>query len=155
MTAVEQYRAGEITDRQWAQLERQAKVFSKSGLVPKALKGKPDDIMAIALTARSLGLELTLSTLGQFHVIEGKVEPSAQLYVNLAYRAGHEIWPASDNDETQATFYGRRKGSEREITITFTLEDARPAGLLDQWVEQRTPTANGPTATRSTGSRSS
>jgi hypothetical protein len=33
--------------------------------------------------------------------------------------------------------YGKRRGTDREVAVTFTIEDARRAGLLDEWVERR------------------
>ena len=143
MSAMEIYQAPAppVSDREWTMLERKSAVLAKSGLIPKGLQNKPSDIMAIALTARDLGMELTLTTLKQFHVIDGAVSPSAQLLVALAMAHGHETWWV-ESDDTHATIAIRRRNSERVQQFSWTVAMAQKAGLLDEWVERWAKTAS-------------
>lgn len=112
---------------EWAQLESMAAVLSRSGLVPAALRRKPDDIMLVLLTGRDLRLAPT-TALSKIHVIEGKPTCSAELMSALVNRRpGMSLWPGSDNDAEKATAFGSRDG--REMQFTFRLEDAKRAGL--------------------------
>jgi hypothetical protein len=54
----------------------------------------------------------------------------AEMMLALALQAGHEVWPDPANDDKAATAHGRRAGSERVVSATFTLEDAQRAGLV-------------------------
>lgn len=136
MTSVERWASAppELSDESYNRLYERSKQLAKAEFLPKTLKGKPDNIMAIALTAHDLGMPLTLTTLGKFHVIEGRVEPSAQLMLGVAASRGHDIWiDYADND--RALVKGRRAGNDRVDSFEFTMERARTAGLLDSWVE--------------------
>lgn len=125
----------ELTESEWASYERKAKVFATSALCPKALRGKPNDVMAVALTARDLRMPFTLTTLGKFYVVDGKVEPAALLMTGLAVSRGHDIWTVHSDDE-RAVVAGTRAGSTRVQEFTFTIDQARRAGLLDEWWEE-------------------
>ncbi len=131
-----------LTDGEWAMLERKAKLLAASSLVPSQLKGKPEDVLAIALSARDLGMDLTLTTMSQFYIIDGRVSPSAQLLVALAMQHGHETWWV-ESDESRATIAIRRAHSARVQTFSWTIEMAAHAGLLDEWVEKWNTTDSG------------
>ncbi|MBA3655650.1 MAG: hypothetical protein H0W70_15820 [Actinobacteria bacterium] len=138
MSAIEQWQdPSEISDQQLASIQKQAAIYANSKIVPKHLQGKPDDITAIALTARGLGMPLTISVLKKFFVVNGGAEPMAQVMVGLALSHGHDVWQISPSgDEESATYAGRRRGATRVDHFTFTIEDARRAHLLDSWVEK-------------------
>lgn len=112
---------------EWGALQQMAEVLSRSGLVPSALRRKPDDIMLVLLTGRDLRLAPT-TALAKIHVIEGKPTISAELMAGLVNRQpGMAIWPDPGNSDIKATAHATRDG--RELHFSFTLEDARRAGL--------------------------
>lgn len=124
------------------QARRYANVLAKSGLVPKALEGKPEAVMLVGLLGQELGVPF-IQALSEVHVIEGRPSPSAQLRLSLIRRHGHEA-RFTDVSDQHAVIRGRRKENRRDpeawVTVTYTIEDARRAGLLDLWVEDwRTP----------------
>jgi hypothetical protein len=122
---------------EWKHLWARANVMCRSGLVPKALQGKPADTMAVLLACQDMGLPVSVTNLNQFHVIEGSPEPSAQLTLGLAHAAGYETrWGRNDNES--AEIHIRRPGAAEVETFSFTIEDARTAHLLDEWVERWT-----------------
>src|SRR5438105_4010276 len=84
-----------ITDRDLAILERKCKVLASSSLVPKRFRGKPNDLMVVAITANSLGVEFGPRALKQFWISpDGSIELSAQLQIGLAARHGFRMRPA-------------------------------------------------------------
>lgn len=146
MSAIERWAEAPpaLTDQKWGELERTAKLLAGSSLVPKALRGKPADVMAIGITAHDLGLPLTLTTLSKFFVADGKVEPSAQLMIGAALSRGHELWFTTDSDDDErATVAAKRRGSDRVQEFTFTVEQAEKSGRLASWYEEWYQTENG------------
>lgn len=122
---------------EWKHLWARANVMCRTGLVPKALQGKPADTMAVLLACQDMGLPVSVTNLNQFHVIEGSPEPSAQLTLGLAHAAGYETrWGRNDNDV--AELHIRRPAGAEWESFTFTAEDAATAHLLDEWVERWT-----------------
>lgn len=129
-------RAGELTlDDMW----RQALILSKSGLVPKALKDNPEGIMLVGMRGAELGWSFT-TALDFIDVFEGRAVINAQGGLAVIRKAGHRArFVHEECDATQAVIIGQRREPEGwgpEERITWTIEEARTAGLLDEWVEQ-------------------
>lgn len=101
--------------------------------VPKSLRGSTEKVMAALLTGRELGLG-PMTTLAHVHVIEGRPALSAKAKQALAVAAGHDIDIVETNSE-RCTVVARRAGSERDVTVTWTMKDAQVAGLStkDNW----------------------
>lgn len=134
----------EISDREWSQMERVAKMLAGSQLVPKQFQDKPDDIMIVGLAARDLGVQLSPNTLKHFYVIDQQVNLSAQLQIAQAGKHGHDVWFEDDEcNDQQAVICVQRRGSQRIQRFTYTIAMARKAGLLDEWVEKWNTTQNG------------
>lgn len=118
---------------EWHALAAMAEQLARSGLVPKHLRGKPDDVMLVLLTGRDLHLSPT-TAINKIHVIEGKPTLSAELMCALVNRQpGMRIWPDPANDGRQAVAHALRDG--RELRFTFTHDDAVRARLTgkDVW----------------------
>lgn len=137
MTAIERWAAAppELSEESMDRLYERCKRLAKADFLPKQLKGKPDNIMAIALTAADLGMPTTLTTIKKFHIIEGEVVESVQVLLGLAASRGHDIW-VDYQDEDRAVVLGKRAGGQRVERFEFTRERARTAGLLDHWYEE-------------------
>jgi hypothetical protein len=117
---------------------RRAEVLAKSELVPKPLQDKPEAIMVIGVWGAEHGISL-MTAINEVHVIENRPSPSAQLRLALLRRAGHEARFTESTSE-RATIRGRRREYRDDpdawVTVTWTVDDARRAGLLDQWVQR-------------------
>jgi hypothetical protein len=139
MTSIERvdYAAEE---RQLSLIERRSKMLAASNIVPAPLRNKPQDVAAILLTADALNLPLTLATVSQFFVIEGRVQPSAQIMLALAAQRGLEFW-WTRTSETVAELAVQRPGSEKVQLFSFTIEEARRANLTNKKVWKDFPTA--------------
>jgi hypothetical protein len=131
-------RAGTLSlDDMW----RQALILSKSGLVPKALKDNPEGIMLVGMRGAELGWSFT-TALDFIDVFEGRAVVNAQGGLAVIRKAGHRArFVHEECDATKAVIIGQRRGPdgwEPEERITWTIEEAETAGLLDEWVEQYT-----------------
>lgn len=143
----------------FGQMLQRANVLAKTELVPKALQGKPEAIVLVGAKGAELGVPF-IASLTDIHVIEGSASPSAQLRLALLRRAGHEARFVESSDE-KAVIRGRRREYRGDpdawVTVTWTIDQARRAGLLDvtherwvsgengrrrpmRWVEGSTPT---------------
>jgi len=89
-------------------------------------------ILAIVLRGRALGLDAT-TALANFHVIEGKPAMNAALLVGIVIRSGAaEYLEWSESDSKHATWITKRRGNKREQTLTWTIEDALQACLVER-----------------------
>lgn len=115
-------------------IEAQVERYAKSNLLPSAIRGKAADVFTVLMVARDLGLPAT-SGLFKVHVVEGKPTLAADLMVALLLSHGHDVWPGDECNGEAATYYGKRRSSDRVVSITYTLEEARAAGLAnkDNW----------------------
>lgn len=122
----------------FAEMMRRAAVLAKTELVPKPLQGKPEAIVVIGVWGAEHGVPL-MTAIQEVHVIENRPSPSAQLRLALIRRAGHEA-RFLDTDSTKAVLRARRREYRNDpdawVTVTYTIDDARKAGLLDRWVER-------------------
>lgn len=99
-----------------------------SGLLPDAVK-KPETAMAIMIKGREIGMPPMFS-LAEITVIQGKPAPSEQLIGTLVRRAGHKLRVVESTAE-QCTVEGvRADDPSHKQRVTWTLEDAKKAGLL-------------------------
>lgn len=136
-----------------AEVSRWARRYATSALVPKDLKvfkpgsdGKKSgglDIEATALAielvvhkGNALGLSPAIA-IDAFNVIEGSVVPKARTVLSAVEKAGFRVWWPEYGRE-RVTVAARRPdaGPEETTRVTFTIEDARDAGLLDEVYER-------------------
>jgi hypothetical protein len=127
-----------LSEKAFETMKRQAVVLSKTELVPKALQGKPEAIMLVGIWGAEHGIPLA-TAVQEVHIIENRPSPSAQLRLALIRRYGHEI-RFIDTDTTKAVLRARRRENHDDpdawVTVTYSLDDARKAELLDEWVER-------------------
>lgn len=116
----------------WEQLREQAAVLAKSAFVPADYRDKPDDVLAAGLYGQEIGLGLS-TALSYIHVIKGKPTLSAEGMVALVRSRGHSI--AGAVGPTVADVGGKRSDTGDQMTVQWTLDMARRAGLTgnDNW----------------------
>lgn len=93
----------------------------------------PEGVFTAVLLARSHGVE-TMKMLmpGVLHNIKGKLTLSAQLIVGLVLRSGKaEYFDLVESTTARAVYVTKRRGSSREVTFEYTIEEAQAAGLLE------------------------
>ena len=112
--------------------------------------GTPQAVLSTIMVGRELGLP-AMASLRSINNIEGKHSLSAALMVALVLKSGMAEYfrPVTDDqgnlemDEKHATFETLRKGpGNRPVKLTYTIEEAKTAGLLKEksgWVKNPKP----------------
>jgi hypothetical protein len=98
--------------------------------VPGTLRGKPEAVLACILSGHELGIG-PMQALQKIHVIDGRPAQAAELMRAIVQAHGHEVW-FEEMSTTSVTIVGRRADQTRETRVTWTMDDARKAGLADK-----------------------
>lgn len=117
---------------EWDRELRGAGYLIRSGLCPKDVR-TPEAALFIILAGRDLGLS-PVAALRNIHIIQGKVELSADMQLSLfASRGGRFQW--KQVSETEATIELHAPWLLAPHISKWTMEDARRAGLAngDNW----------------------
>lgn len=118
-----------------------AKVLSQANIIPSALRGKPNDVAAIVLHGASLGID-AMSAIRSMHIIEGKPTLSADLMVGLAKRSPVcEYFILVESTDEVATWETKRRGDPKPVRLSFTIAQARAAGLTGKSTWKAYPAA--------------
>lgn len=118
---------------EWAALREQAEVIHASGLAPDTVDSI-EKVLVIALKGRELNVP-PMQALSHIHVIKGKPTMSAELMGALVRSKGHRIRVVETSND-QCVLEGTRADDPDSPTrLTYSLEDAKTAGLLsaDSW----------------------
>lgn len=118
-----------------------AKQLSTSALLPRALQGKPADVLIVLLTGRELGIG-PMQAIRGINVIDGKGVTSADLMVALAIskRDVCEYFRLLESSPQKATYETKRVGSE-PVKLTWTIQQAQTARLTGKQNWQTYPDA--------------
>lgn len=91
--------------------------------------GEKAGVMMIMLSARELGIPCMQALNGGLNIIQGKVEISARMMNALIRKAGHQI-TIKEISEDNCTLMGKRCDTGEMQTSSFSIEDAKRAGLV-------------------------
>lgn len=110
---------------------QQADVLAKSRIIPRAYQGKPYDVIAAGLAGQSFGWDV-MTSLRNYHVIEGTASLRPEAMLGLVRRAGHSVNVSvvARDDQRVAIAHGRRADNGDEHTAEFSTVHAKAAGLL-------------------------
>lgn len=123
---------GGTLDEQW----RLATAYLKSGLMPAALN-TPEKILVATQFARELGLP-PVTAMRQIYVINGTPALFGDLPLSLVMKSGQlediveEIELDEHGEPFRATCKVKRRYVNSWVIRTFTMEDAKRAGLLSR-----------------------
>jgi len=101
--------------------------IARTDFVPEAMRNNPAQITACILYGDEIGLG-PMQALAKIDVIKGRPSPKAELGRALALAHGHEVW-TEEATNTRVTVGGKRKGSTHEHRVTWTMDDAKRAGI--------------------------
>lgn len=105
-----------------------AKWLDAGGLYKQKFKS-PAAIVTVIMYGKALGLSMMVALSG-FHVIEGKPSASADLIRSLAMRSPKcKYYRLVSADDTQATWETWHKDHPEPTRVTYTIDEARKAGL--------------------------
>lgn len=93
--------------------------------------GDKSGVMMIMLAARELGIPPMQALNGGLNIIQGRVEISARMMNALIRKAGHQI-NKKESTNTKCVLIGKRVDTGETSTSTYSIEDARMAGLVKQ-----------------------
>ena len=106
-----------------------ARSLCATSFVPKAFAGNPGDATAAIILGDELGLS-PLSALRALYVIGGTPAMYARTMVALVMSHGHEVWTVEETEQ-RVTVAGRRRGSDHEERVTWTIARAQKAGYTN------------------------
>lgn len=123
-----------IAPKDFGECTALSKILANSGIIPLALRKKPEDVLAIILAGNELGLT-PMAALRGINLIQGKVSMSAELMGGLV-RNSHkcEFLRCVESTAKIATWETKRVGPVPAKQYSFTIEQAQRAGLQgDNW----------------------
>lgn len=104
-----------------------AKMISATEFVPAEMRNKPAAVTACILYGAEVGIG-PMQSLAKVDIVKGRPAPRAELARALALAAGHEVW-VDESTNTRVTVSGKRRNSDHVMTVTWTMDDAKRAGL--------------------------
>lgn len=107
-----------------------ARSICGTDFVPEAMRDNVAATAAAILYGREVSLP-PMTALGNVNVIKGRPGLSAVIMRAQVLAAGHEIRQDESNNGL-CKLSGRRRGTDYWQTVTYTIDDARQAGLLQQ-----------------------
>jgi hypothetical protein len=120
-----------VEHNRWVELMQPAielaKAVAPTEFVPSALRGNPAAITAAILYGDEVGLG-PMQALAKIAVIDGRPTLSAEAQRALILAAGHDLW-IEESTNTRCVIGGRRRDSDASSRVTWTLDDAKRAGL--------------------------
>ena len=113
-----------------------------ASLLPSHLRGKPADVYLIAMTGHELGMS-ALQAIRSIHVIEGKPTLSADGMASLVTARSSVcvyLMPVEMTDVV-CTYETQRVGHPAPVRYSFSMEDAKRAGLVGKGNWSKFPAA--------------
>jgi hypothetical protein len=122
--------------RDLAQAYQMAVRLVTTSFVPATYNGKPEEAAAAIVTGAELGLT-PLASLRSIDIIHGVPGMRAIALRALVQSRGHEMW-IEESTATRCVMKGKRKGSDKVETSTWTIERAQGLQLhnKDNWKKQ-------------------
>lgn len=137
--AVAEQGAGELDlaagdKRRMNALWRECELLSRSAFCPEEYKNDAATCFALARYGEPLGLT-PMHSVARLYIMKGRIDVPYDVTQGAILRQGHEVFMDETSSE-RCTISFRRAGQDRWQTLTYTIADARRAGLLDVWVEK-------------------
>lgn len=99
----------------------------------------PEAAFAIMATGHELGLS-PLQSLRGIHIIDGKPSPSADMLVAVVLRSGlAEYFREVSTTDKASTWETKRRGDAKAKSLTYSLDEAKQAGLTGKQNWSRHP----------------
>jgi len=109
-----------------------ATTLAKSNLLPADLVGKEANVFMAIMSGRELGLPPMASIRG-ISIIKGKPILHADTMVGIVLSRGVcEYFQPVESTAESATYVTKRKGMPEPVRCTFTIAEAKLAGLVDR-----------------------
>lgn len=122
------------------EMYRLATALSMSGLIPEALRNKPNDVLVTILYGQELSLS-AVQAMQVIDVVKGKPFLRANLWVALARKAGHKVRVVEQTAEQCTIEVVRSDDPDGPMRVTYSMADAKTAGLTTNANYQKNPKA--------------
>lgn len=123
--------AGPTPDNAWIELvgpaAELAGMIAATEFVPAEMRNRPAAITACILYGQEIGIG-PMQALAKVDIVKGRPAPRAELARALALAAGHDLW-VEESTNTRVSVCGRRRGSSNVQKVTWTMDDAKKAGI--------------------------
>jgi len=122
------------SESEFANLEKQAKIFIESGFLPPSIK-TPAQAITIAMKGRELGIP-PMQAFSQINIIQGKPAMSGELMLAMCYRGcPTAVIEFIESDNKKCVLEAKRRQTDKASKFKFDLDDATTAGLMlkDSW----------------------
>lgn len=107
-----------------------ASKIAATEFVPEPMRNKPAAIAACILYGAEIGIG-PMQALSKVDIVKGRPAPRAELARALALAAGHELW-VDESTNTRVKVSGRRRNSDHVMSVTWTMDDVKKAGIANQ-----------------------
>ena len=107
---------------------KMCQVLSKSDLVPKSYRQKPENVFLAYIAGQPFGWDVTMS-MRSFHIIEGTPSLKPEIQLALVRQAGHSVSVKTSSVDA-VVLVGKRQDTSDTAEVGYTIEDAKRAGLL-------------------------
>lgn len=115
----------------WEEMLSRAEMALRSGLLPEAIKTR-EAAAIVAMKGQELGLPM-MQAFESIHVIQGRPSIGTEAMLALAYeRIPGFVMEVVESTDTKARVRMGRGGKFQPIEFTFSIEDARRAGLASK-----------------------
>lgn len=107
---------------------KMCQVLSKSDLVPKSYRQKPENVFLAYIAGQPFGWDVTMA-MRSFHIIEGTPSLKPEIQLALVRQAGHSVTVEKSSVDL-VVITGKRSDTGDVATASYSIEDAKRAGLL-------------------------
>jgi hypothetical protein len=112
----------------------------KSGFIPSSIK-TPEQAVIILLKGKELGLP-PMQAFSSIAVVNGKPTMSAELMMSMIYKYNQgAVIDFVRSDSTECTIEASRQRGYKKATFSFSIDDAKRAGLMTKQPWQQYPAA--------------
>lgn len=119
---------------------KKAEVMAASSLLPESYRKQPANLLWAMEMADALDVSLAQAITG-ITVIQGKPTMSAEMMRALVLRAGHRFTVSDMSDTSVTVTVARHEWPDDVQVFTFTMDDAKHAGLTKSATYQKHPKA--------------
>lgn len=129
-----------LAPKDLAEAKSLSTTLSKASLLPEALRGKEADVLMIIMTGAELNLA-PMQSIRAIDVIKGRPSIKAEAMVALVRNRKDvcKFFKCTFTDATKATYSTQRVEDDAPTTLTFTMEQAKTAGLATSDMYRRFP----------------
>lgn len=106
-----------------------ANIFVKTGKLGKDYN--PETVILLLMYAKEIGLTPAQAVVNGFNIIQGKIEMKPMMMNAMIRRAGHSI-QIQKWEIDECILKGVRKDNGDSMTLKFSIEDAKRAGLTSK-----------------------